>query len=141
MLIFELGPLQHRVETIGLAHSQYHLLPPMTVFPRRFETILVLGLTRRREWANKIPCAGFLGPIKYHINTRFLCKHNVNVKHYWLGQYCINNGVLTGLPKQIKYCTTDCSLINSLFEKYLLAKTQVKNSLFHRSGCRERLMI
>ena len=40
-LIFELGELRHRAERIGSAHSQYPVLPPMTLFDRRLETILV----------------------------------------------------------------------------------------------------
>ena len=43
-LILELGQLRHRVETIGLAHSQYRVLPPMTVSVQRLETILVWAL-------------------------------------------------------------------------------------------------
>ena len=41
MLIFELGQLRHRLETIGLAHSQYHVFfCNILLFARRFETIL-----------------------------------------------------------------------------------------------------
>ena len=41
MLIFELGQLRHRVEPIGLAHSQFQVLPKMTVFAPCLETNMV----------------------------------------------------------------------------------------------------
>ena len=87
-LIFEVGQLRHWVETIVLAHSQRHVLPPMTVSARRFEIILlwasqdvVKGPTKSSLLAR---CANSLGPIKYLLNRRFLYKHDVNVKRYWL---------------------------------------------------------
>ena len=69
------------------AHSQCHVLPPMTVSARRLETVLV--------WASQdvvngptislvlARCANSLGPIKYRINTRFLSIHDIKLKRYW----------------------------------------------------------
>ena len=86
-IILELGQLRHRVETIGLAHSQYHVLPPMAVFARGFGTILVWapqdvvnGPIKSRTLAR---CANSLGTIKYRRNKCFLSIHDVYMKRYW----------------------------------------------------------
>ena len=59
----------------------------MTVSARHLETILVWasqdvvnGPTKSRVLARG---ANSLGPIKYCINTRFLSKHDSNVKRHW----------------------------------------------------------
>ena len=79
-----MGQLRQRVETTGLAHSQYHVLPPMAAFGRGFGTILVWasqdvvnGSIKSRVLTH---CANSLGPIKYRLNIWFLSKHDVNVK-------------------------------------------------------------
>ena len=70
-----------------LAHSQYHVLPPMTVFARRFETILgwasqdvVNGPTKSRVLAR---CVNSLALLNIVLNKRLLSKHDINVKRYW----------------------------------------------------------
>ena len=73
-IIFELCQLRHRVETIGLAHSLYHVLTPMTGQDIRS------GPTKSQMLTN---CANSLVPIKYRIKTRFLSIHDVNLKSYW----------------------------------------------------------
>ena len=65
-----------RLETIlVLAHSQYHVLTPMTASVRRLETILVLASQDVVNGPTKsrplARCANSLGPIKYRINTPF----------------------------------------------------------------------
>ena len=81
--MFELVQLQHRVQTIWLAHSQYHVLPPMTISARRIKIILVrvsqdvvIGPTKSCVLSR---CAESVWPIKYRLYTRFLSKHDVNV--------------------------------------------------------------
>ena len=98
-LIFGLGQFRHRVETIGLANSQYHVRIEQTLEMRRWgrgggrdiaicgsltahfnlETFLVWasqdvvnGLTKYRTL---VRCANSFGSIKYRINTRFLPIH------------------------------------------------------------------
>ena len=68
-LIFELGQLRHRIETIVLAHSQCHVLRPMIVFEisytytfhvhtrRKFESLLEQYCTNYSVFAGIVPNA------------------------------------------------------------------------------------
>ena len=77
-LIFELGQLRHmKKQLCWPTHSVTHFRQwPHCATLRNCSG---LGLTRRRERANKISCikrcANSLGPIKYRINTRWPPKH------------------------------------------------------------------
>ena len=107
---FELDNLRHRVEPIGLAHSQCHVLLSMTVIARRWEPILVWasqeaakGQTKSRtlaRWANS------LGPIKCRINTRFLSIYNLNLKHYWFNTVPITSCLLWSCITRCTFTTT-----------------------------------
>ena len=44
-------------------------------------------------------------------------------------------------PGQILYCTTDCILINSVFQENFPTNTEVRNSLCRRNDRRERRVI
>ena len=99
-----------------ISHLQYHVLLPMIVFARHWETILAwahkvlwTGQQNSERWpAVQIPleiCLGNLPPMavfsriplgicplcKYRINTRFLPMQDVNLKRYFM-EYCRNNG-------------------------------------------------
>ena len=98
-LMFELGQLRHRIESIRLCNSQYRVLPPMTVFAQRCEIILVWASQNVVKGPTKswtlTSCADSLGPVKYRINTRFLSIYVVNLKSY-LGNIVLITACLLG---------------------------------------------
>ena len=103
-----MGQLRHRVDTIGLAHSQYRVLPITTVSARRLEKLFWFGSHKTSQTGQQksrvlARNANSRGPIKYRIkNTRFLSKHDVNVKRYWDNIVPITACLLgNGLPKLI----------------------------------------
>ena len=98
-IIFELGQLRHRVERIGLAHSQYQVLPPMTVFARHLETILVMAW---QDVVNGPTKSRVLGPLckfpwTYWISYKYTFSVQTRrTRETLLEQYCTNNGVFVG---------------------------------------------
>ena len=70
-----------------MGELQHIMKKEVTASDRGFETIQVWAsqdvVNGRTKFHVLARCANYRGPIKYRINTRFLSKRDLNVKHYW----------------------------------------------------------